>query len=75
LVGGTPDKSISNKLEPPTYRKLGEQVRDEKVIWDVAHVTEEDFETTEGETEDLYDKLMEMAGWKVTDKEKENDLT
>ena len=75
MVGGTPDKSISNKLEPPTYRKLGEQVRDEKVIWDVAHVTEEDFETTEGETEDLYDKLMEMAGWKVTDKEKENDLT
>jgi len=38
-------------------------------------VTEEDFETTEGETEDLYDKLMEMTGWTVTDKEKENDLT
>ncbi len=50
-------------------------MRDEKDIWDVAHVTEEDFETTEVETEDLYDKLMEMAGWKVTDKEKENDLT
>ncbi len=36
---------------------------------------EEDFETTEGETEDLHDKLMEMVGWKVTDKEKEDDLT
>jgi hypothetical protein len=29
-------------------------------------VTEEDFETTEGETQDLYDKLMEMAGWTPT---------
>jgi hypothetical protein len=34
-------------------------------------VTEEDFETTEGESEDLYDKLMEMTGWTVTDKESE----
>ena len=25
-------------------------------------MTEEDFEITEGETEDLYDKLMEMTG-------------
>jgi hypothetical protein len=33
-------------------------------------VTEEDFETTEGESEDLYDKLMEMTGGTVTDKEK-----
>ena len=33
--------------------------------------TEEDFETTEGEVVDLYDKLMEMTGWTVTD----NDLT
>jgi hypothetical protein len=33
--------------------------------WEVAHVTEEDFQSTEGETEDLYDKLMEMVGWKV----------
>ncbi len=29
-------------------------------------MTEEDFETTEGETVDLYDKLMEMTGWIVT---------
>jgi len=36
--------------------------RDEREIWESAHVTEEDFETNEGEEEDLYDKLMEMAG-------------
>ena len=38
-------------------------------------MTEQDLETTEGETVDLYDKLMELVGWKVIDKEKENDLT
>ncbi len=38
-------------------------------------MTEEDFETNEGETEDLYDKLMEMSGWKVTDNEDEKDWT
>jgi hypothetical protein len=27
-------------------------------------VTEEDFETTEGEVQDLYDKHMEMGGWR-----------
>ena len=32
-------------------------------------MTEEDFETTEGELEDLSDKLMEMVGWTVTDKD------
>jgi hypothetical protein len=32
----------------------------------LSHVTEEDFETNEGDTEDLYDKLMEMTGWNVT---------
>jgi hypothetical protein len=30
-------------------------------------VTEEDIEATEGEVENLYDKLMEMSGWKDTD--------
>ncbi len=34
-------------------------------------MTEEDFETTEVDVVDLYDKLMEMTGWNVTD----NDLT
>ncbi len=37
--------------------------------------TEEDFETTEGEEVDLYDKLMEMDGWTVSDEENQNDLT
>ena len=46
---------------------------DERDIWSVSHVTEEDFETTEGELEDLYDKLMEMEGWKVRDNENENE--
>ena len=27
------------------------------------HVTEEDFETTEGESQDLYEKLMEIQRW------------
>ena len=44
-------------------------------IWEVTHVTEEDFETPEGEVEYLYVKLMEMTGWKVTDNENENELT
>ena len=35
---------------------------DEREILEVSHVTEEDFETTEGTSEDLYDKLMKMAG-------------
>jgi len=38
-------------------------------VWQVTDVTEEDFETTKGETVDLYDKLMEMTGWIVTDEE------
>jgi hypothetical protein len=28
-----------------------------------------------GRARDLHDKLIEMGGWTVTDKEKENDLT
>ena len=43
-----------------------EGVPDERDIWEVTHVTEQDFETTEGETEDLHDKLMAMAGWTQT---------
>ena len=31
-------------------------------IWEVAHVTEHVFETTEGEVQDLHDKLMELSG-------------
>ena len=39
-----------------------------ETIWEVAHVTEEDFKTTEGESEDLHEKYMEMVGCTVTDK-------
>jgi hypothetical protein len=39
----------------------------EREIWQVTDVTEEDFETTEGESVDLCDKLMTMAGWTVRD--------
>jgi hypothetical protein len=37
---------------------------DEREIWEVTHVTEEDFETTEGETEDLC-KSMESDAQKA----------
>ena len=37
----------------------------------VTDVTEEDFETTEGEVVDSYDKLMKMEGWKVKQGERE----
>ena len=48
-----------------------EGTADTREICQVTDVTEEDFETTEGEAVDLYDKLMEMVGLTVTD----NDLT
>ncbi len=35
-------------------------------------MTEEDLETTEGESMHLNDKLMELVGWKPVDQEKEN---
>ncbi len=38
-------------------------------------MAEEVLETTEGESVDLYDKLFELVGWKVVDKDKETDLT
>ena len=44
-----------------------EGTTDEREIWQVTDVTEEDFETTEGESVDLYEKLMAMAGWTVRD--------
>ena len=47
-----------------------EDTGDEREIWSVKHVTEE---TTQGESEDLYDKLMEMVGWKIPDNENENE--
>ena len=57
-MGKTTVPSTQNRLE------VAGDTQDEDV-------TEEDFETTEGETVDLYDKLMEISGRHVTD----NDLT
>jgi len=36
---------------------------DEREIWEVTDVTEEDFEMTEGETVDLYDKNSSWRWW------------
>ena len=64
---------VENETREEEDTEDGEGVGDEREIWEVSHVTEEDFETNEGESEDLYDKLMEMTGWKVTDNENENE--
>ena len=47
---------------------------DEREIWEVTHITEEDWETTEGEDVDLLVKLLEMVGWSdVNDKDTEKE--
>ena len=71
------DRIVENNVggEEDKDKEDDECAGDERDIWEVTHVTEEDFERTEGEAENLYDKLMEMAGWKVTDKELDHDLT
>ena len=64
------EANVSTILENDAGEKQDKQddegAADERDIWEVAHVTEQDFETTEGEEEDLYDKLMAMAGWTPT---------
>ena len=67
------DRIVENEFGEKEDTEDDEGAGDERDIWSVGHVTEEDFETTEGESEDLYDKLMEMLGWKVTDNENENE--
>ena len=64
---------VENESGEEEDTEVDEDGGDERDIWSVSTVTEEDFETTEGEVEDLYDKLMEMMGWKVTDNENENE--
>ena len=61
-------------MEVARQEEENRRIREEEIC-QVTDVTEEDFETTEGESVDLYDKLIEMEGWKVTDIEKEDDLT
>ena len=52
-----------------------EGVQDQRQIWEVAHVSEEELETTEGEGVDLLTQFLEMVGWsEVNDNESEKDL-
>jgi hypothetical protein len=64
------EDNVATILENDTGEEQDNQddegAADERDIWEVAHVTEQDFETTEGESEDLYDKLMVMTGWTPT---------
>ncbi len=41
----------------------GEGVEDEREIWEVTHVSEQDLETTEGEGVDLLGQLLDLTGW------------
>ena len=68
---GTVDSLDDDDSASQEEQEDHEGASDEREICRVTDVTEEDFETTEGEVVDLHDKLMEMAGWNVTD----NDLT
>ena len=49
---------------------------DDREVWEVTHVREEDVETTEGEGVDFLAELLELAGWtQVNDEETEKDLS
>ena len=53
-----------------------EGFQDERDIWEVEHVSEQDLETTEGEGVDLLPELLELTGWgQVNDDEMEKDLS
>ncbi len=48
---------------------------DDREVWEVTHVREEDVETTEGEGVDFLSELLEVAGWgQVDDEETETDF-
>jgi hypothetical protein len=40
---------------------------DDREVWEVTHVREEDVETTEGEGVDFLGELLEMSGWTLVD--------
>ena len=42
--------------------KDDEGVQDEREIWEVTHVSEQDLETTEGEGVDLLSELLDLVG-------------
>ena len=53
-----------------------EGVQDEREIWEVTHVSEQELETTEGEGVDFLAELLELTGWtQVNDNETEKDLS
>ncbi len=47
----------------------------DREIWEVTHVSEEDFETTDREGVDFLSELLELAGWPLKDEETEKDLS
>ena len=40
---------------------------DDREVWEVTHVREEDVETTEGEGVDFLAELLELSGWTLVD--------
>jgi hypothetical protein len=49
---------------------------DDREVWEVTHVREEDVETTEGEGVDFLGELLELSGWTlVDDDETESELS
>ncbi len=49
---------------------------DDREVWEVTHVCEEDLETAEGEGVDFLSELLELVGWgQVDDEETENNLS
>ncbi len=50
--------------------------QDDREIWEITHVREEDLETTEREGVDFLVELLELTGWtQVNDEETEQDLS
>ena len=48
--------------------------QDDREIWEVTHVSEEDLETTEGEGVDFLAELLDLEGWtQVNEEETEKD--
>ncbi len=40
---------------------------DDREVWEVTHVREEDVETTEGEGVDFLGELLDLSGWTLVD--------
>jgi hypothetical protein len=66
---------VDNDAGEEQDKEDDEGTADERDIWKVSHVTEEDFETTEGEVQDLYSWRWQGGLRQFQKREKENDLT